>query len=205
MSGCSGIGFDLNQSAIVAASANAAQEILSNRLQYVEADGYSFSPPHIPTHVVLGAALRFFTDPEKMLARALSWFGDHGFVLAAEFSAEGYDDHFFKIRREVFGVSGLPPTSAQVLEFYEGLEIFFQNKFRPTIETEAQVEHYCRSTTKRFCLERGLNDFDVAEAVYERLIQIKQMTNALRAKQTCHTFVFRFVRKDYPARYVELF
>ena len=203
LTGCRALGFDLSPSAIALARFNGEPGL---NVDYVCADGMSFSPGRAFSHVAVGAALGFFPDPEAMARRSIGMLEDGGYILAAPFWCDtDLPDHVAALRRDVFGIHTPMETRAQALEMFRGLDVMYAADHFLTPETDDQINHYCRSTIDRVCDQSGIRDPLVRDAMLDRLRAIKAATNQLRAHQRYTVLVLRYSAATYPNRYVELF
>lgn len=206
LASCGALGFDLSPDAIALARYNHLSLAPALDLEYVQADGTDFNPGRRFSHIAVGAALGFFPDPPAMARRLASFLNDGGFMLAAPFWAEeDFPEELATIRRETFGISSPMETRSQALDLFRGLEILYQEDHTLPQETEDQISHYCRSTIDRACRQAEIHDAGIYTAMIQRLRQIKQATNRLRARQRYTVLVLRLDSAIYPDRYVELF
>jgi SAM-dependent methyltransferase len=203
---CEGVGFDLSAPAIAAANRNIEAYRPGIRLHYQVADGGEFQPGRRFSHVVVGASLGFFPDPELMLRRCVDWLEDGGYLLAAEFVADKpIGERARQVRRQEFGITSEQPSTAQALQLYQGLSLVHLDRQPLTPEPEADIEEYCAATVQRFARESGTSDSVTLAAVHERLRRIRRATNVLREVQQYLVLVYRLDRAEYPNRYTERF
>ena len=85
LSGCSGEGFDLSEKSVKMANYNKKEYTPNIKFSYVVADGYGYKSKNKFTHIVVGASLGFFPDPQRMLERCISMMNDNGYILASPF------------------------------------------------------------------------------------------------------------------------
>jgi hypothetical protein len=88
---------------------------------------------------------------------------------------------------------------------YMGLELIYEDKNVIEPETKSELEHYCTSTINRVCAEKEITDKQVISLMYDRLMEIKLMSNELRPFQNYNVLVHRYRKRTYPNRFVELF
>ena len=206
LTGCRAMGFDLSPHAVALARYNHRTTEPALNLEYVQADGTTFSPGRRFSHIAVGAALGFFPDPPAMARRIVDLLEDGGYVLAAPFWCDAdLSVDAATVRREVFGISSRMETRAQVMDLYRGLDVIYQADHVLHAETDDQIAHYCDSTIDRVCRQAGISDARVREAMVERLRLVKAATNVLRAQQRYTVLVLRYDAQTYPHRYVELF
>lgn len=206
-SGVSGVGFDLSHKAVKAAQNNASTlGSRSDRLAFVQADGYQFESAERFSHVVVGAALGFFPDQEKMLQKITSHMNDRAYLLASPFyCVREMPSDIVEAARKVLGITPTLKPYKDVLRVFKGLDVLYENRCAIECETAEEIEHYCQSTIERFAKEKSVADERALEVAFARLKQIRDVTNALRPYQGYSVMVLGFDRATYPARYVELF
>ena len=175
-------------------------------LSYQVADGYSFESEDKFSHIVIGAALGFFPDPAKMLKHCVELLIDGGYVLASPFYVtEEIPRDLIMRAQSVFGITPTTVSYKEIMKYYEGLEIVYEDKNELTQETEEELAHYCSSTVKRSVEMLQITSEEIEQAIYDRLYSIKKMSNDLRPYQRYSVLVLRYRANIYPNRYVELF
>jgi ubiquinone/menaquinone biosynthesis C-methylase UbiE len=204
--GCSGIGIDISKSSIVQAIYNQKHYLGTERIKYKCADGYKFKSNEKFTHVVFGASLRFFPDPDKMLKKSLSLLTDPGFILSSEFFVnKKIPTYLVKRAKDIFDINVTQVGYKEVMKIYEGLEVVYEDKNKLIPETDEELKHYCKSTVDRAVKRLKLNDDKVYKTIFNRLYVIKEMSNLLRPYQNYNVLVLRYKKDIYPNRYIELF
>jgi hypothetical protein len=91
------------------------------------------------------------------------------------------------------------------MKLYNKLEILFEEHNSLTEETDEELHYYCKSTVDRACQILHVNDEDTYNAIYDRLFDVKKMSNDLRRYQRYVVLVLRYRKSVYPNRFVELF
>jgi ubiquinone/menaquinone biosynthesis C-methylase UbiE len=206
LTGCSGMGFDLSDISIQRARENLADYAHDVNVSYVCANGYQFDTTERFTHIAVGGGLRFFPDPEAMMQRALGFLSGDGYVLASPFWAEAsIPDALLDRARKVFGITPTTEGYKEVMRLYRSLEIIYENKQDLELETDVEIDEYCTQTIERAHRKGYVDGQASAKAAFERLREIRVMSNELRPYQRYSTLVLRFRRNTYPSRYVELF
>ena len=74
----------------------------------------------------------------------------------------------------------MTPTQSfykEVIDLYKPLEIIFEERNNLCQETEDELTYYCNSTVDRFCKTQKINDKKIREIIYQRLYEIKKMSN----------------------------
>ena len=207
LTGCRGIGLDLSHLSVEMARYNLQNYAPTVRLEYQCDDAYTFVPKEKCTHVVVGASLKFFPDPAKIIKRIVSvYLADEGFLLAAPFFiTTPIPTILIEQARSVFGITITTESYKEVMCLYKGFEIIYEDRCVIEEETENELRHYCDSTIERACRIRNISDGIVKEAMYNRLMRIKLISNLLRSYQKFSVLVLRYRSSVYPHRYAELF
>jgi len=206
LTGCSGVGIDISQPSIDQAKYNQREYLGIKKIKYLCADGYEFQTNEKFTHIIFGASLRFFPNPEKMLRKSLSLLEDGGYILSSEFFVnKRIPAHLVKRAKNIFGINITQVGYKDVMEIYEGLEIVYEDRNYLVSETDKELEHYCKSTTDRAIKRLKINDDEIYKTIFDRLYAIKKMSNLLRPYQNYNVLVLRYKKDIFPNRYVELF
>lgn len=205
-SGAQGVGLDLCADSIASASENAKNMGVSSRVTFSAMDAVTYKPCQPFSHVVVGAGLGFFPAPEAMIETICACFGSSGYLLASPFFAtESIPDALLHRAEKIFGITPTIASYKDVMQIYKGFEIYFEERHCPIPETETELHHYCESNVSR--ASSSVKGFDrcVRDAMYDRLYEIKKMSNALRSYQGYTVLVLHYESSRYPNRYVELF
>lgn len=206
LSGCSGAGFDLSENSVRMANYNKKKYTPNIDFSYVVADGYGYKAKNKFTHIVVGASLGFFPDPSRMLERCLSMMNDGGYILASPFYVtKPLPEALVKRAQNVFDITPTSVPYKEIMRLYNKLEIIFEEKNELIQETEDELHYYCKSTIDRACDMLKIKDEKVYDAMYERLYEVKKMSNDLRPYQMYSVLVLRYRKAIYPNRFVELF
>jgi len=206
LSGCSGEGFDLSKNSVEMANYNKEKYAPNIDFSYIVADGYKYQPKNKFTHIIVGAALGFFPDPQKMLEKCISMINDGGCILASPFYViKSLPDALAKRAQEVFEITPTGVPYKDIMKLYNKLEILFEERNELVQETEEELNYYCKSTIDRACAMLNITDKKVYDTMYKRLYDIKKMSNDLRPYQMYSVLVLRYRKDIYPNRFVELF
>ncbi len=206
MTGCSGLGFDLSEASIQAANLNKKIYAPKIKFDYIKSDGYKFESKGKFTHIIFGAALRFFPNPQRMLTRSFNFIEDMGYILSSEFYAvKKIPDSLIKQAEKTFDFTPTQISYKEVMKTYHGLEIIYEDKNTLTQEAEEEMHHYCRSTIDRAVKMINISNQDLYETIYNRLYRIKEVSNLLRPYQNYNVLITRYRKSIYPDRYIELF
>ncbi len=206
MTGCKGVGFDISAPSVQQANENKKYYKKKINIKYIVSDGYKFSSKEKFSHVIVGAALRFFPDPQAMLNRLLGMLQDPGYILATEFYTT--KDIPQKLIKEAQGVFGITPTTIaykDVMKIYESLEVVYEDRNIPLKETDDEINFYTKSTIDRVCKLMKIKDETIYQTMFNRLKKIKEMSNALREYQGYNVVVLRRRKETFPNRFTELF
>lgn len=206
MSDCTGKAFDISEKSIKAAINNKKIYAPNIRIDYLVEDGYKFKTNEKFTHIIIGASLKFFPNPEEMLKICLDHLENGGFILASPFYIKSpIPESLISEFKKVFGIRPTTEPYKDIIKLYRGLEIVYEERNDLVEETEDELEHYCHSTIERVCKEKNIDNEKLYYAMYERLMEIKKMSNKLRPYQKYSVLVLRYRKDIYPSRYVELF
>lgn len=206
LTGCSGKGFDLSEPSIDAARKNKEVYAPDVDLEYFVKDGYDFSTDEKFSHIILGASLGFFPNPEKMVNICVQHLEEEGLLLASPFYVtKDMPEDLIEEFVDVFDIQPTTKSYKEIMRHYRNFEILYEDRNKLVPETEEELDHYCNSTVDRICKEKSIDDVKVRKAIYDRLYRIKEMSNALRPYQQYSVLVLRYRKQVYPNRYVELF
>lgn len=204
--GCKVTGFDLSEDSVKVAQFNHQWHAPEIDATYFQADGMVWQPSQRYSHIVVGASLGFFPDPSKAAERVTGWLEDGGFLLAGAFYAnDPLPAELEAKRRSYFGLVTPMRDYRHERNLFRGLEMLYEDKQSSEPETPGELAHYCMSTIDRACVLGGVEDEEVRDAMYARLLDVKTVANELRAASNYATLVMRYKASVYPARYTELF
>lgn len=202
---CSGLGVDISQKSVDTANENRLELAPNNEINYKCISGYDVEGTDY-SHIVLGAAARFFPDPQKLILKCTELLCDNSYILASEFYAKSkVPEDLIKNAQNTFGITPTSIDYKEVMSIYKGLDIVYEDKKTLTLETDDEISHYCQSTINRACNKLGITDLELQNAMIERLKKIKQVSNELRKYQEYNVLVLRYRKNTFPNRYVELF
>ena len=203
---CSGKAFDICKSSVKSAIENKEKYAPNIKIDYFKEDGYNFKSDTKFSHIIIGASLKFFPDPKKMLDKCISLLEENGFILASPFYIKSpIPNSLVEEFQKIFGIKPTTESYKDIMNMYKGLEIIYQENKDIIQETEEELKHYCHSTIKRACELRNINDKELYDIMYKRLYAVKNMSNKLRPYQGYVVLVLRYRSFVYPNRYVELF
>jgi SAM-dependent methyltransferase len=206
LTGCSGEGFDLSENSIEMAHYNKKRYAPKINFSYEVADGYKYKPRGKFTHIAVGASLKFFPNLEKMVSKCISMLEDGGYILAAPFYVvRTIPNNIIRRAQKVFGITPTNISYKEIMQLYNKFEIIYEDRNELIQEIEGELEYYCKSTIDRACEIRDIKDKEVYQAMFEKLLEVKKMSNDLRPYQRYSVIVLRFRKSVYPNRFVELF
>lgn len=201
-----GIGVDISSPSIEAAKKMAIKMQLDNHTGFECADATTYQVQEKFSHIVVGAALGFFSNPSAMIKNIFTMVDDHAYVLASPFYA--FNEVPADIVKESQRILGITPTTQnykQIMKLYHGFDIEYEDRLDSIPETDDEIKHYCESTVSRACQELKIADNYRYMLLFERLKEIKQICNKLREYQKYSVLVLKYNRDYYPNRYVEIF
>lgn len=206
ITGCSGVGIDISAPSVAMAKYNQGEYAPETALRYECIDGYTFTDPQPFTHIVVGAALKFFPHPQQMMDRCASFFENEGYILASPFYIPTpIPEALVERAKSVFDFTPTQEDYKTVMRLYQSYEIAYEHRQELIPETEEELAYYCRCTIDRAAEMRNITNQSVVEAMYERLYTVKEMSNLLRPYQRYAVLVLRYRKSVYPRRFVELF
>ena len=131
---------------------------------------------------------------------------DGGFLLASPFYVtRKVPKRLVNRARKVFGITITTEPRSEIMWMYRSFEILYQEDRPIEQETPRELDHYCESTIAFFQERRPDLPESVYRAAYDRLLQVKEMSNALRPYQRYIVLVLRYRRQLFGRRLVELF
>ncbi|KUK77663.1 MAG: Uncharacterized protein XD93_0176 [candidate division WS6 bacterium 34_10] len=207
MSGCSGVGIDISEESIDQARLNKEKYLPNSEVKYIVKDANKYKTNKHFSHIIIGAALRFFEDPEKVIRKCVRDFWDsQGYLLSCEFYVVNeIPKSLVNTAHDVFGIEITKVPYKEVMSVYEGLELLYEDRKIPKPETKKELEYYCKCTIDRVTKELGVEDEEIYQTMFDRLYLIKKTSNDLREYQNYNILVHRYRKGLYPNRYVELF
>ncbi|BBH22581.1 hypothetical protein Back11_39260 [Paenibacillus baekrokdamisoli] len=206
LTNCSGIGFDLSPYAVESARYNKETFSPNSRIEYVQCDGYQFQSDEKFSHILIGGGLKFFPDPQKMMDRCIEFLHDGGYILASPFFVTSeVPDEVLDRAKSVFGIRPTTESYKEIMGMYNKFEIIYEDKNSIEPETIEEIKYYCNCSTAAAVQRLNIQDKNVSDAIFNRLYNIKMMSNELRKYQGYSVLVLRFRKSIYPNRWVELF
>jgi SAM-dependent methyltransferase len=205
LTNCQGLGIDISKKSVDSANATKLELLPDANISFETVDATTFESKQKFSHIIIGASIRFFDNPEQIMSHLLTLLEDQGFILSTEFYAkQPIPETTITKAKEVFGIIPTAIPYKEVMKIYKGLDIMYEDKNELVLETDYEIEHYCHSTTKKLC-EKNSFDKEQYDAIFFRLKEIKEMSNELRKYQMYNVLVTRYQKQFYPNRFVELF
>lgn len=206
LSGARAHGIDISSNSVNSAIQNALQHAPGQQLTYEVADGLTFKSEQKYTHIIVGASLRFFSDPKQMIRKIVDLLEENGILLASPFyTTRKIPEELVEKARKIFGITITTESYKDIMWMYKDFELLYQEKSFPIQETAEELAHYCSSTIALFRETQPQLAEEVYGAAYKRLLQIKEMSNELRPYQGYSVLVLRARSKIFGKRLVELF
>lgn len=206
MSGAKAHGIDISSASVASAKKNATKYAQGQVLSYEVADGLTFDADQKYSHIIIGASLKFFPDPGRMIDRIVELLEDDGLLLASPFYiTKDIPQKLIDDARAVFGITITTESYKDVMWMYKDFELLYQENKALVQETANELAHYCTSTIDLFREAHPELSEDVCKAAYERLLQIRVMSNELRPYQSYSVLVLRARKALFGKRLVELF
>ncbi len=205
--GCSATGIDISKKSVEAAENNHKLYAPEANLKYLVADGHTYSNGEKYTHALVGAALRFFSDPQKALDHITNdLLEDDGLLLSCEFYVEKkIPKTLVEKAKKIFNMTVTQQDYKEVMKVYKGLTLLYEDRNTIEMETDEELEHYTVSSIQKFDKENPGYSKEALKVMHDRLLEIKQMSNELRPYQRYNVLVHKKDSRIYPGRYTELF
>lgn len=205
LSGCSGVGIDLSEPSVNASIQN-AKVLGVNSIQYKCQNALDYKPTYKFSHIIIGAALKFFPEPQKVLSHITEFLvEDGGYVLASPFYAvKDVPIELIERCKKVFGITITTEFYETIINDYKGFEIIYEDRSQIREETDMEINFYCKSIIDN-CPDGTFYDDSARKYAYKRLFEIKKTTNDLRKYQEYTVLVLRYRSKFFGKRFTELF
>lgn len=206
--GCSVYGIDICESSIQKARAAAQHYAPECDLHYEQIDLYEFVTDRKFTHIIIGAAIQFFKDKERLVDILSTLLEDGGIILASPYYLKGKTLPNDLIQ-EAEKVIEITPTNFGynvAMDYYKNFEIIYQSRKDIIIETKYQMEKYTYDTIRRSCELSNISyNQEIFSYLYQRLYEIKNVCNKIHSYHSYSVLVLRFTQQIYPNRFVEMF
>lgn len=209
LTGCKGLGIDISKNSIVTAIYNKDKYASKIKIDYRVVDGHEFQVKNKFSHIMVGGNLKFFDNPDIMMAKCLDMLKDGGIILATPY----YEIKKMpkRIASKVETELGIPMTAFNnfsykyVMKMFNKFEIVFEERNSLTQETDEEIKYYVQSVISRACKINSINDLQIQKAMERRLFKIRKLINITRKYQEYVILVLRYRKSVYPNRYTALF
>ena len=148
ITGCEVVGIDICKSSVKRAQYNQKLYGENLKLEYICMDACEYKTEKKFTHIVLGAALGFFDNPEKMLNNLKGLLVDGGMILVSPYYLKGK-----KLPKQLIDrtkrVIEINPTNFDyytAIKPYENFEVLYENRKDIVPENNEQMQKYCHDT-----------------------------------------------------------
>lgn len=207
LTGCSVFGIDISELSVKQAKLDAAYYAPECDLKYENLDFYSLPLNQKYTHIILGAAIQFFSDREKLIQIISELLVDGGMVLVSPYylTKEALPDNVIESAKRVINIYPTNFGYDVAIEFYRDFEVLYQSRKNIVIETDEQMRKYTDDTVNRWIQRTEENDQEVIKSVRDRLWEIKVVCNNIHKYHSYSVMVLRYEARVYPNRFVELF
>jgi SAM-dependent methyltransferase len=205
---CSWDGIDISKASTDTATKN--QKIYGNwdidKIQYKNIDAYEFTSDKKYSHIVVWAALKFFPDQNKIIEKITELLKDGWYLLASPFYVDSpVPEDLISEARGVFWITITSESYKDVMSTYNKFEIMHEEKHDIIEESHEEIQYYTKCTIDRATNQWTNCSKEIYEALFNRLVKIKEMSNKLRPYQKYSVLVLRYRENIYPNRFVELF
>ena len=207
ITGCSAVGIDICSSSVERAQFNHQLYAKNLDLEYICMDACDYKSEKKFTHIILGAALGFFENPEKMINNLKELLEDDGMILVSPYYLKGdkLPKDLIEKTKKVIEINPTNFDYYEAIKPYENFEVLYENRKEIIPETEEQMEKYSRDTINTACKFHNITDEEIIEYMYQRMYEIKDICNELHKYFGYSVIVLRYRKNIYPNRYVELF
>ena len=207
ITGCSAVGIDMCSSSVERAQFNHQLYAKKLDLEYSCMDAGDVNSGKNFTHIILGAALGFFENPEKMINNLKELLEDDGMILVSPYYLKGdkLPKDLIEKTKKVIEINPTNFDYYEAIKPYENFEVLYENRKEIIPETEEQMEKYSRDTINTACKFHNITDEEIIEYMYQRMYEIKNICNELHKYFGYSVIVLRYRKNIYPNRYVELF
>lgn len=206
ITGCSAVGIDICADSIESAKMNASIYGKGLDLNYYCQDACEFQSDSKFTHLIIGASLGFFEKPDMMLKKMASFFDKEGYILASPYySAGSMPKDLIEDCKRVIGIAPTTIAYDDMRNIYADFEVAYENRCTIKLETDKQIAKYVEDSIERACELRGITDSKLRKEMYDRLYEIKFVSNELHRYQAYSVMVLRYLESVYPNKFLELF
>lgn len=207
LTGCSAVGIDICLSSVNRANYNYNLYGKNLNLKYICMDACNYKNKEKFTHIVLGACLGFFKEPNVIINNLTNLLEDDGMILVSPYYLKDkkLPKKLIERTKKVIEINPTNYDYYTAMKPYENFEIIYENRKNIIPETEEQMKKYCKDTIDTACCLNDIKDKKIIEYMYNRMYEIKDVCNELHKHFGYSVLVLRYRKDIYPKRYVELF
>ena len=207
LTGCSVYGIDICGDSVRKAREAAKYYAPDCRLEYDQMDLYEMPRDKKYTHIIIGAAIQFFSDRKRVVEIFSELLEDGGIILASPYylTNDPLPEKYIEDAKRVIGIMPTNFDYYVAMDYYKEFEILYQSRKDVIPETKEQMEKYTHDTVNRSCMFSGITDPEVIEVMNRRLYEVKEVCNQLHTYHSYSVLVLRYTEKVFPNRFVELF
>lgn len=207
LTGCAVHGIDICGDSVHKAKENAKYYAPEFNLTYEHMDIYDMPRDKKFTHIIIGAAIQFFSDRKRVIDIFADLLEDGGIILASPYylTNEPLPQNYIEDAQRVIGIMPTNFDYYVAMDFYKEFEILYQSRKDVVPETKEQMEKYTLDTIKRSCMFSNITDQEVIDIMKQRLYEVKEVCNRLHTYHSYSVLVLRYTEKVFPNRFVELF
>ena len=200
ITGCSAVGIDICSSSVERAQFNHQLYAKNLDLEYICMDACDYKSEKKFTHIILGAALGFFENPEKMINNLKELLEDDGMILVSPYYLKGdkLPKDLIEKTKKVIEINPTNFDYYEAIKPYENFEVLYENRKEIIPETEEQMEKYSRDTINTACKFHNITDEEIIEYMYQRMYEIKNICNELHKYFGYSVIVLRYRKNIYP-------
>ena len=135
-----------------------------------------------------------------------SFFDKEGYILASPYYSAGtMPTSLIDDCKRVIGIVPTTISYDDMRNIYADFEVVYENRCEIKLETDRQIEKYVVDSIERACELRKITDSKLKKDMYDRLYQIKYVSNELHRYQAYSVMVLRYLESVYPNKFLELF
>lgn len=207
ITGCSAVGIDICKSSVERAKFNHELYGKNLKLEYLCMDACDYKVDKKFTHIILGASLGFFQDPNKMINNLKNLLEDDGMILVSPYYLKGekLPEKLIERTKKVIEINPTNFDYHTAIKPYENFEVIYENRKDIIPETKEQMKKYSKDTIDTACRLNNITDKKIINYMYDRMYEIKDVCNELHKYFGYSIIVLRYRKDIYPNRYIELF
>lgn len=207
LTGCSVFGIDISKASVEQAKKDAEYYAPHCKLEYQCIDLYDLPLTRKYTHIVLGAAIQFFTDQNKLIAIISQLLEDGGMLLVSPYYLTNCQlpENIIKDAQRVINIYPTNFDYYYAMNFYKDFEVLYHSRKNIVVESDDEINKYTNDTINRWIERNSITDDELIAVMRNRLLEIKQVCNNIHKYHSYSVMVLRYEKNVYPNRFVELF